>query len=428
MAGCTSPSTRDDITNYDWASVKGYSKAYRCVIFNVEIIVEPREIELTGLPTEITVQYGKPLSDTKLPYIKDGKWYLGEDEIEEPLIPADELPNGALEWTDGTILADTLEEMEVSVNFRPTDEEKYKYMKNIKVIVSVSHVHAYGTEWKTNTDSHWKECECGDKAQEAEHTWDAGVVTKQPTSTVAGEKTITCTVCKQTKTETVAATGGGENPGGGSSVGTVPGEVNNNVPAVGTVLDDSVTKAKYKVTGTKEGARTVTYMATTDTAATTVNIPSVVEIDHISYDVTAIADNAFKNNKKLKKIVISSKILTIGNAAFSGCKKLTTVTMGANVTTIGKNAFYNCTALKKIVLPKTVVKIGSKAFYGCKKLLNITIKTTKLTTKNVGSKAFTKAGSSNYKKMVVKVPKSKLKAYKKMLKKRGVHAKAKIKK
>ena len=75
-----------------------------------------------------------------------------------------------------------------------------------------------------------------------------------------------------------------------------------------------------------------------------------------------------------------------------------------------------------------MVKIGSKAFYGCKKLLNITIKTTKLTTKNVGSKAFTKAGSSNYKKMVVKVPKSKLKAYKKTLKKRGVNSKAKIKK
>ncbi|MCI8507037.1 MAG: leucine-rich repeat domain-containing protein [Lachnospiraceae bacterium] len=295
------------------------------------------------------------------------------------------------------------------------------------------HKHVYGDTWKTDTNKHWKECECGDRAEEAAHVWDAGVVTKQPTAAQTGEKTLTCTVCKKTKTETVAVLGGNENPGGDTPGGVTPGGNENqegviNVPAEGTVLTDSVTKAKYKVTGTEEGSRTVMYMVTTNKAAATVNIPSVVMIDNISYDVTAIADNAFKNNKKLKKVVISSKILTIGNAAFSGCKKLATVTMGANVTTIGKNAFYNCIALKKIVIPKAVVKIGSKAFYGCKKLLNITIKTTKLTTKNVGSKAFTKAGSSNYKKMVVKVPKSKLKAYKKTLKKRGVNSKAKIKK
>ncbi len=295
------------------------------------------------------------------------------------------------------------------------------------------HKHVYGDTWKTDTNKHWKECECGDRAEEAAHVWDAGVVTKQPTAAQTGEKTLTCTGCKKTKTETVAVLGGNENPGGDTPGGVTPGGNENqegviNVPAEGTVLTDSVTKAKYKVTGTEEGSRTVMYMVTTNKAAATVNIPSVVMIDNISYDVTAIADNAFKNNKKLKKVVISSKILTIGNAAFSGCKKLATVTMGANVTTIGKNAFYNCIALKKIVIPKAVVKIGSKAFYGCKKLLNITIKTTKLTTKNVGSKAFTKAGSSNYKKMVVKVPKSKLKAYKKTLKKRGVNSKAKIKK
>ena len=39
------------------------------------------------------------------------------------------------------------------------------------------------------------------------HTWDEGVVTTEPTCTEAGVKTYTCTVCKETKTEAVAALG-----------------------------------------------------------------------------------------------------------------------------------------------------------------------------------------------------------------------------
>ena len=39
------------------------------------------------------------------------------------------------------------------------------------------------------------------------HTWDDGKVTTEPTCTEAGVKTYTCTVCKETKTETVAALG-----------------------------------------------------------------------------------------------------------------------------------------------------------------------------------------------------------------------------
>lgn len=51
---------------------------------------------------------------------------------------------------------------------------------------------------------------------------------------------------------------------------------------------------------------------------------------------------------------------------------------------------------------------------------------TKLLKKNtVGSKAFTKAGSKNYKKLKVKVPKKKLKLYKKILRKKGLSKKTK---
>jgi hypothetical protein len=76
------------------------------------------------------------------------------------------------------------------------------------------------------------------------------------------------------------------------------------------------------------------------------------------------------------------------------------------------------------VIPKKVKKIGKKAFYGCKKLKTITIKTTKLKKSTIGSKAF----KGIYKKAKFKCPKSKLKNYKKWLKKAGAPKKAKYKK
>ena len=39
------------------------------------------------------------------------------------------------------------------------------------------------------------------------HTWDAGVVTQKPTAAEPGVRTYTCTVCGQTRTETIPATG-----------------------------------------------------------------------------------------------------------------------------------------------------------------------------------------------------------------------------
>ena len=103
--------------------------------------------------------------------------------------------------------------------------------------------------------------------------------------------------------------------------------------------------------------------------------------------------------------------------------KLKTLKIGAAVTTIGDKAFYKCTALTKVTIPSKVSKIGKSAFYGCKKLKDITIKTTKLTSKKVGSKAF----KGTPKKAKVKVPKKSLKAYKKFLVKKGISKNAKIK-
>lgn len=214
-------------------------------------------------------------------------------------------------------------------------------------------------------------------------------------------------------------------------------------PSVDVPVKDS-TGATYVQTNDKN--KTVEYH-TSSTNSTNVVVPETVTIKGTTYKVTSVSDNAFKNNKKIKKVVIGSSVKTIGKNAFRGCTNLQTVTLGRNVKTINENAFmgcsnlqtvtmgnnvtaihakafYKCKKLKKITIPSKVNKIGKQAFYGCKNLKTITIKTTKLTSKKVGSKAF----KGIYSKTVIKVPAKKLSAYKKMLKSKGVGSKASIKK
>ena len=210
--------------------------------------------------------------------------------------------------------------------------------------------------------------------------------------------------------------------------------------------DANKAKGTYRVTASDPTKGTVTYLAPLDKKQATVTIPATATIDGVTYRVTAIEKNAFKNNRYIKRVIIGNNIITIGDDAFYGCKKLENVNFGENVKiignkafckcvtlakvtipskvkTIGKQAFYACKKLKSATIGKGVAKIGSKALYGCSKMKTLTIKSSKLTAKKIGSKAFSKTP----KKMTVKVPKKKFKAYKKMLIKRGVNKKAKFK-
>ncbi len=268
--------------------------------------------------------------------------------------------------------------------------------------------HVYKTSWDYDADEHWHACEnedCDEMTDVGEHVFGEAKIVVPATEDEEGTKQYTCKTCGYSYTESYDVE---DNEKDG------PLEEDEE-------FEDEENDATYMVTTVSSEVEFVA----SDDGKTTVEIPSTVTYDGVTYKVTSIAPGAFKNSK-IKKIVIGSNIKKIGSKAFYGCKKLTTVKMGKNVETIGNSAFQNCTALKKIEIPSKVKKIGSKAFYGCKALTNITIKTTKLNTSKVGKNAFTKAGSKNYKKLKVKVPKKKLKAYKTMLKKRGLSSKAKV--
>lgn len=202
-----------------------------------------------------------------------------------------------------------------------------------------------------------------------------------------------------------SSSSGGASSGGSSSDGTSGGGTSSgttdkpSVPKKGTKIKGN-DGSTYIVTSGKGKTPTVQYTAPKSTAKGTVTIPTTVTIDKVTYKVTSIADNAFKNNKKITKVVI-----------------------GNNIVSIGKNAFAKCTKLVSVIIGKNVIKIGKDAFAGCKKLKKIVIKTKKLTKKSVAKGAFRSVG----KKVVVQVPKSEYKAYKKLLRAKGLAKKVKIK-
>lgn len=183
-----------------------------------------------------------------------------------------------------------------------------------------------------------------------------------------------------------------------------PSETSKPSQATPKPVDTSVrdtSGAIYRVTSSDSKNPTVEYKKTDDIVGGNVKIKSSVKVLGITYKITAIAANTFKNNKKI-----------------------TSVTIGSNVTSIGKSAFEKCTKLKSVTLSKNVESIGKNAFKDCKKLKKITIKSTKLDADGVKKGAF----SGINKKVVVKVPKSKYSAYKKLLRSKGLNKKAKIKK
>lgn len=92
------------------------------------------------------------------------------------------------------------------------------------------------------------------------------------------------------------------------------------------------------------------------------------------------------------------------------------------VTAIGNNAFKNQKKLRKVTIGKNVRVIGKRAFFNCKKLRTITIKSKMLTKKTVGAKAF----RGIYARASVKVPKKKRTLYRKILRAKGTGTQVRI--
>ena len=254
--------------------------------------------------------------------------------------------------------------------------------------------HNYSSDWTIDTAAacetvgskshHCTRCDSKKDITEipasGKHTWNNGVITKPATIAKEGVKTYTCTVCGVTRTETIAKL---PMPTVTPVPTATPTPAITSAPtvtptpsvSVGTKITDKKTGNIYKVTSSRSSSQTVAFIG--NKVKTSVTIPTTIKIKGATYKVTEISTNAFKNNRKLKKVVI------------------------------GQN----------------IVRIGKNAFYGCKKLTSITIKSSRLTLKNIGKNAFKNTSP----KATVKVPKKQKVLYNQILKKRGLNKKAKVK-
>ena len=254
--------------------------------------------------------------------------------------------------------------------------------------------HNYSSDWTIDTAAacetvgskshHCTRCDSKKDVTEipasGKHTWNNGIITKPATIAEEGVKTYTCTVCGVTRTETIAKL---PMPTVTPVPTATPTPAITSAPtvtptpsvSVGTKITDKKTGNIYKVTSSRSSSQTVAFIG--NKVKTSVTIPTTIKIKGATYKVTEISTNAFKNNRKLKKVVI------------------------------GQN----------------IVRIGKNAFYGCKKLTSITIKSSRLTLKNIGKNAFKNTSP----KATVKVPKKQKTLYNQILKKQGLNKKAKVK-
>ena len=287
-----------------------------------------------------------------------------------------------------------------------------------------------GKEYKTSLNSFIT------KAHKHEYT---STIKKPATCTEPGIRLYTCTGCNATRTEEIPATGHGATEIRNKKDATTTSEgytgdiycticnqkissgkkiakLTPQTATPGKMIKDKSTNGVYKVL--QDGV-SVEFTKPVYKKAS-VRIPDTIKVNGITCKVTGISANAFKNNKSLKSVTIGRNVTVIGTNAFYGCKKLSKVSGGNGIVKIGHRAFANCISLSKITIPGSVRSIGKQAFCNCKKLRSITIKTSTLSGKTVGSKAF----AGTYKKPTVKVPAKQMKAYKKLLKARGMSSKA----
>lgn len=281
---------------------------------------------------------------------------------------------------------------------------------------------------------------CGDVmstgvyVKELGHNWNSGRVTKKPTYTATGVKTFTCTVCKATKTGSIAklATTDINKKTSKITVSGIENKIYNGkvhtqkslvVKAGAKTLrlnkDYTVTYSKNKAVGKASviirGKNAYSGKITKTFAIVKAAKGKTYTVGKFKYTITgaktdstgtvAIVGTTYsRSDKKFASLTIADTVV-IGDVRFK-------------ITSVSANAFSRYTMLTSVVIGKNVTSIGSNAFVSCKNLKKMTIKSAKL--KSVGAKAF----SGTYSKITFAVPRNKATAYKKLIKNGSPSAKA----
>ena len=190
-----------------------------------------------------------------------------------------------------------------------------------------------------------------------EHQWDEGVITIEPTYEKDGIKTFTCSVCQETKTETIPAPtpvasgicGSADNEGGESSV-------------TWSLFEDGI----LIISGTGAMAD----WEDSEPAPWSDYRPEIKTVV-INPGITVIGRYAFDRCTNLTNVTIPDSVTCIRFWAFHACG-FTDITIPEGVERI-ESAFYECCELTSIVIPKSATSVAGFAFECCSSLASITV-------------------------------------------------------
>ena len=101
-------------------------------------------------------------------------------------------------------------------------------------------------------------------------------------------------------------------------------------------------------------------------------IPSSVEYGTLTYNVTSIGVNAFRNCEGVTNVTIPNSVTVIAKKAFQNCPSLTAVKLPEGLTQIGSYAF-SATGLKSVTIPEGITIIDTCLFYNCKSLAYVSL-------------------------------------------------------
>ena len=129
----------------------------------------------------------------------------------------------------------------------------------------------------------------------------------------------------------------------------------------GTIL--KVGDVNYKIVKNSKNGGTVSYVKCTNKKEKSIVIPAKIKVKGKTYKIVEVGKNAFKDNKKITKVTIGKNVTAIRQGAFCGCKNLKNVIIKtAKLKKVEKNAFRNTYKKIKIKVPIRKKKAYKKLF------------------------------------------------------------------
>ena len=77
--------------------------------------------------------------------------------------------------------------------------------------------------------------------------------------------------------------------------------------------------------------------------------------------------------ESIKRVILGSRVVSIGTYAFYNCSNLTSIHIPESVTGIGERAFNQCSNLTSVYIPESVTSIGDYTFESCYSLTSVHI-------------------------------------------------------